>query len=226
MNATTPKFDPDTLQELTAAELREIESGCAEFNTNFNSVFSAEQRYQWDASPRNLANLDYDFYEFGGGHWYRDSGYGFTCAWGQILVISFGFQWMKMEGGENLRDYVLKHDEARYLLFPWQTLWGVVESAGNQTEKAAGAWMRILNEVDAVLGIPTGWHIVTDAIRGDLKAPKRVVAEMKALYDRPGWRFEVLGLWPYEWQQKADWEQVISYLKTKQMELDGWNEHG
>ncbi len=133
-----PTFDAETLIPLDKDEISEVESACHSFNERFNSVFAEEYRYQWNASPLNLGNLNYDFYEFGGGHWYADHGYGFTCTWGQILVTSFGFRWMKMAGAENLRDWVLKHEEAIYGFFPWQTLWSIVESSGNQHEKAVG----------------------------------------------------------------------------------------
>jgi hypothetical protein len=97
-------FNAATLTPLDKEEILVVESACTSFNERFNSIFSEEYRYQWSASPLNLGNLDYDFYECGGGHWYSDNGYGFTCAWGQILVIKFGFRWMKMAGAENLRD--------------------------------------------------------------------------------------------------------------------------
>lgn len=218
-----PTFGANTLTPLDRHEILELESACNSFNEQFNRLFAEEYRYKWTASPLNLGNLDYDFYEFGGGRWYSDNGYGFTCAWGQILVTSFGFHWMKMAGAENLSDWVLKHDEASYVFFPWQTLWSTVESSGNQHEKAAGAWMRILNQVDGVLGVPTSWHLIPDVLRGDMKwVPKRVADEMKAIYDHPQWCFEILGLWPYEWHRKADWGQIESYLKAKQMELNGY----
>ncbi len=83
--------------------------------------------------------------------------------------------------------------------------------------------MRILNHVDAVLGVPTGWHIIPAVLRGDIKwVPKRVTEEMRSIYDRPDWQFEILGLWPYEWNPKTDWGQVEGYLKGKQMELNGY----
>lgn len=211
-----PTFDAETLTPLNKDELSRVDAACNSFNEGFNNVYS----YQWKASPFNLADLDYDFYEFGGEHWYRDNGYGFTCAWGQILVTSFGFQWMKMEGARDLPDWVLRHEDAFYIFFPWQTLWSVVESSGYQHEKAAGTWMRILNHVDEVYGLPKGWHIITDVLNGDIEwVPKRVGYEMQAIYNRPNWRFEILGLEPYGWDRDTDWDNVETYLNTKKKEL-------
>lgn len=214
-------FDVETLRPLDPRDVAEIESACTVFNEQFNSVFAKEYRYEWNASPLNLGNLDYDFYEFGGGHWYQDQGYGFTCAWGQILTTSFGFQWMKMEGATSLRDWVLKHGDASYVFFPWQTLWSIVESCGNQSEKAVGAWMRILNQVDSAYVIPTGWHIIPDVLQGDINwVPKRVASEMRKIYDHPSWCYETLGLWPYYWHRKANWNEVQQYIESTRVGLD------
>ena len=214
-------FDARTLKPLSEDEISVVESACNALNERLNSSVVPEFGYQWNASPLNFADLDYDFYEFGGGQWYQDNGFSFTCAWGQILANSFGFQWMKMEGGTGLRDWVLKSEEAYYVFFPWQTLWSAVESSGSQFQKAEATWMQILNHVDEVYGVPKGWHLITDILTEEFDwVPARAVREMKALYNSSGWEFGLLGLWPYEWDQNTDWEQVESYLKLKRMNLE------
>ena len=221
-----PTFDASSLQPLDSSEIKTIESACDKFNENFNNRFSDRYqylRYQWTAAPGNFGDLDFDFYEFGGEHWYQDNGYGFTCAWGEILVKSFGFQWMKMEGATNLRDWVLLHDDAFQKFFPWHLLWSIVESGGHQFDKAEGAWMRILDQVDAVYPLPTGWHVISDVLSGEADwVPERVASEMKVISERPDWHFGVLGLWPYELTPESNWDEVLDNLKSKQIEMDGW----
>lgn len=211
-----PMFNPNTLRPLNDEEIDHIRQAAHRFNRLFNEGLSEDFRYVFTASPRNLADLDYDFYELGGVNWYRDHGHGFTCAWGEILTQSFGFEWAAMQGAESLRDCVLRHQEASYVFFPWQTLWSIVESSGNQFEKAEGAWIRILKNVDSALGIPASWHPAVDAIRDEeTSLPAKVIRPLRTLYDESDRFFEILSLEPYDWNDATDWDKVADWLNSQ-----------
>ena len=157
-------FDSASRRPLDRHELVTIRKACDQFNTNFNGGYVDGGRYVFEAKPSNLEDLDYDFYESGGHHWRGDHGYGFTCVWGTVLVESFGFEWAAMKNASSLKDCLLAHREAGYHFFPWQYLWGVVESTGHQYSKAQSAWLKIVESVDSSISVPDGWHPAIDAL--------------------------------------------------------------
>lgn len=203
------------LRPLTEVEANELDTSVHDFNRIFNEGLLAEYRFKFDASPSNLADLDYDFYEFGGTNWYRDNGYGFTCAWAAILVKSFGFEWAALQGTSSLQNYLLYHRDAYFIFFPWHMLWSIVESGGSQHDKAFAAWVRILEQVDGVYGVPGGWHPAIDAIYGANElVPLAVVNELKRLRRGNPFFFYQLGLEPYDWSEKSDWDAVARWINA------------
>jgi len=203
------------LRPLTDQEANDFALAVREFNRIFNAGLSGEYQYKFDASPTNLSNLDYDFYEFGGTHWYRDNGHGFTCAWAAILIKSFGFEWAALHGTASLQNCVLYYRDACFMLFPWQTLWSIVESGGNQHDKAFAAWVRVLEQVDGVYGVPKNWHPAIDAIYGDSELmPLAVVNQLKRLRRGNPFFFYQLGLEPYGWNEKSDWDGVARWINA------------
>lgn len=205
----------DQLRPLTEEETSEFDYAVGEFNRLFNDGLIEEFRYRFDATPSNLSNLDYDFYEFGGTNWYRDNGHGFTCAWAAILIKSFGFEWAALRDSTSWRDHVLYHREGYCVFFPWQLLWSVVESGGNQHDKAFAAWVRILEQVDSIYGVPEGWHPAIDAILGvTTLVPLAVGNELKRFRRGNPFFFYELGLEPYDWNETSDWDSVARWINA------------
>jgi hypothetical protein len=209
-------FDAGKLRQLEGPALSALRASCDNFNDRFNQKLMEEFRYQFKAGPLNFSDLDYDFYEFGGDGWYHDHGHGFTCAWGTILVESFGFRWETMSDVASLNSCVLRHEEASHLFFPWQFLWSLVESAGYQFNKAEGAWLLTLERVDRVYGLPDGWHPAIDALREvPSSIPPNVVSELRKLREQSEEDFfHVLGLEPYGWAEGTDWDSVAGHVRN------------
>ncbi len=76
--------------------------------------------------------------------------------------------------------------------------------------------MRILQDVDAVYGLPVGWHPAVDAIRGqNSHVPVAVAGLLRELYGRRCDFFEALALEPYEWGAATDWGRVAGWLRLQ-----------
>lgn len=206
-------FDAQSLRPLNERDLSAIQSECRDFKSQFNKGLQEDYRVDFTGAPLDFDKLDYDFYEFGGGNWYRDNGFGFTCVWGTILVDNFGFRWESMNDATTLRDCVLRHEEASFIFFPWQHVWSFVESIGYAHHKAQGAWIQIVKSIDSVYVVPDGWHPAIDAIEGATSfIPPDVVGELRMFRDESEKFLELLGLHPYEWTEVTDWDAVKNWI--------------
>jgi hypothetical protein len=187
-----------------------VDRGRATFSEWFNAVPNVAP-HEFRGLPADIGITDWVFYELGGSLWDRDNGYALTCAWGNVLVQSFGFQWSVIGTPRDFRDYILHHP-AGYGLFPWKRLWeSVVSQGGGRFERL---WVRIMTDVEMFGSFPEGWYPAIDAIRGEpLGWPSEAIQLLKErFHDRPDTFFEELGLWPYDWTDKSDWSQILSWL--------------
>ncbi|WP_145031880.1 hypothetical protein [Caulifigura coniformis] len=204
-------MDRSKLRPVTQEERRLVDAGIERFTQWFN--VPTIPRYQFEGRPRDICELDWVFYELGGGLWHCDNGLAFTCVWGNVLVRSFGFEWAVMNEPRDFRDYLLSHPEG-YVLFPWIRLWEAVGNpGGTQFAKSADVWLRILVDIETTSSLPVGWHPATDAIREDrTDFPKRVIEQLEELLASPEYLM-TLGVWPYDWGADADWSAIESHLQ-------------
>lgn len=209
-------MNPEQLRLVTPDELSLVERGLADFSAWFNAVPKVRP-HQFLGQPDDISTVDWVFYELGGSLWHRDQGLAMTCAWGNVLVRNFGFQWSVLGPPRDFRDYLLHHPEGN-LLFPWLRLWEAVFNPGPQYLALQSVWLRILTEKEVFSSLPIGWYPAINAIRGEpLGWPVEAVQLLANCFEeRPETFFEEFGMEPYDWKAESDWDLILRRLRFSQ----------
>lgn len=167
---------------------------------------------QFSGDPADLSTLTFISYELDD-LWVWDVGETLSFVFGNVLVQRFAFQWVRLAEDSSPRQFAVQNLDVPYVVFPWPRLYELIASRLYSHSAAEDLLMMILSELHSRGTVPPGWHPVLDALeRRCYDIPEDIVSLIQKLETRePNW-FELLGLFPYEWNKGVSWEEVSTYL--------------
>lgn len=170
---------------------------------------------EFHGSIDDIGALDYIFYELGAHSWDWDSGLTHAAAWGNVATNSFGFEWCKVPNETSPHGFAVRHPDVPCLIFPWHRLFELEHNPGRSDGPHSHLLLSTIHDVDNCSVAPDGWHPVLDAIQGRRHdIPKDVVSLLETLCDRDPYWIHHLDLYPYDWGEQTDWNQVLSAVNS------------
>ncbi len=165
--------------------------------------------------PEDLSSLDYIPYELPMPDDCSEGSIPFCLAWGNVLVNSFGFEWLAESEHDDARLFALWHHDPQVLIFPYPRLLEIVRSVGCQDSPAETLWFDTVHYVDRWFVVPDGWHPVLDAINcpETIGCPKPFTESCRRLVSADIEFFHSMSTYPYKWARTKEWGRLLDYTE-------------
>lgn len=203
-----------TLLPISAEELQRIADRISVLRDWYNA-HPHVRPCAFHGEPSDLSTLTFISYELGTDLWSWDRGQTLSYAWGNVFVRRFSFQWVRSANDGSLQSLALYNAEVPLTIFPWSRLSEILAGEESSHSAAEDLFLAILCEQHSRNAVPTGWHPVLDALSGhNTTIPDDVLRQLRTLIANEQNWFQLLGLFPYDWNIGVSWDTVSTYLSS------------